>query len=95
MRVVEEPPSAEVPSEPAREPGPVSPIGMVTVPPWQEGLEAAALPRSYQDLLEVAANAGRPQRPPPAAAGLAGRGARGLFSLSSREGAGETPEPGR
>jgi hypothetical protein len=48
-----------VPGEPAREPGPVSPIGMVTVPPWQEGLEAAALPRSYQDLLEIAANAWR------------------------------------
>jgi hypothetical protein len=32
------------------------------VPPWREGLEASALPRAYQDLLEVAADAGRPLR---------------------------------
>jgi hypothetical protein len=45
----------------------------VTVPPWQEGSEAAVLPRSYQDLLEVAADAGRPLRAAEfaAAAGLA------------------------
>ena len=34
----------------------------VAVPPWQEGAEASVLPRSYQDLLEVAADAGRPLR---------------------------------
>lgn len=34
MRVLEEPASAEVPGEPAGEPRPVSPTGMVTVPPW-------------------------------------------------------------
>jgi hypothetical protein len=34
----------------------------VTVPPWQEGSEASVLPQSYQDLLEVAADAGRPLR---------------------------------
>jgi hypothetical protein len=32
----------------------------VTVPPWQEGLSASVLPQSYRDLLEVAADAGRP-----------------------------------
>ena len=30
--------------------------------PWQEGAEASVLPRAYQDLLEVAADAGRPLR---------------------------------
>jgi hypothetical protein len=34
----------------------------VAVPPWQEGTQAAVLPRAYQDLLEVAADAGRPMR---------------------------------
>ena len=50
-----------------------SPAGAVTVPPWQEGAEASVLPRSYQDLLEVAADAGRPLRAGEfaAAAGLA------------------------
>ena len=45
----------------------------MTVPPWQEGSEASVLPRSYQDVLEVAADAGRPLRAAEfaAAAGLA------------------------
>jgi hypothetical protein len=34
----------------------------VTVLPWQEGADASVLPRAYQDLLEVAADAGRPLR---------------------------------
>jgi hypothetical protein len=34
----------------------------VTVPPWQEGSEASVLPQSYQDLVEVAEDAGRPLR---------------------------------
>ena len=34
----------------------------MAVPPWREGTEAAVLPRAYQDLLEVAADAGRPMR---------------------------------
>ncbi|MGH7734434.1 MAG: hypothetical protein ACREOE_12215, partial [Gemmatimonadales bacterium] len=34
----------------------------VTVPPWQEGTEASVLPRAYRDLMEVAADAGRPLR---------------------------------
>jgi hypothetical protein len=34
----------------------------VTVSPWQEGAEASVLPRAYQDLLEVAEDAGRPLR---------------------------------
>jgi hypothetical protein len=65
-RVLEEPaaaePSAGVPGKPAGEPRPASPIGAVTVPPWQEGTEASVLPRAYQDLLEVAEDAGRPLR---------------------------------
>ena len=73
-RVLEEPAAAEPPAgqdgRPAGKPGPASPIGAVTVPPWQEGAEASVLPRSYQDLLEVAADAGRPLR----AARVRGRG---------------------
>jgi hypothetical protein len=59
MRVLEEPAAAE---PPAGEPGPASPVGAVTVPPWQEGADVSVLPRSYQDLLEVAADADRPLR---------------------------------
>jgi hypothetical protein len=67
MRVLEEPAAAAEPpaghsGKPAGEPGPASPIGAVTVPPWQEGADASVLPRSYQDLVEVAADAGRPLR---------------------------------
>jgi hypothetical protein len=61
-RVLAEPAGTELPGDPAKEAGPVSPIGLVTVPPWQEGDDASVLPRSYQDLLEVAADAGRPLR---------------------------------
>ena len=65
-RVLEGPaaaePSAGPVGEPAGEPRPSSPIGAVTVPPWREGMEASVLPRAYQDLLEVAADAGRPLR---------------------------------
>jgi hypothetical protein len=46
----------------ADKPWPASPIGAVTVLPWQEGAEASLLPQAYQDLLEVAADAGRPLR---------------------------------
>jgi hypothetical protein len=60
MRVLEEPASAELPGEPAKEPRPDSPIGLVTVPPREEGADASVLPQSYQDLLEVVADAGRP-----------------------------------
>ena len=34
----------------------------MTVLPWREGLEASVLPRAYQDLLEVASDAGCPLR---------------------------------
>jgi hypothetical protein len=61
-RVLEGPAAAEPAAGLAGKPGPASPIGAVTVPPWQEGSEASVLPRSYQDLLEVAADAGRPLR---------------------------------
>lgn len=59
-RVLEEPAAAEPAAEP--ELRPASPIGAVTVPPWQDGSEASVLPQSYRDLLEVAADAGRPLR---------------------------------
>jgi hypothetical protein len=65
-RVLEEPAVAGLPAGQdgglAGEPGQGSPIGLVTVPPWHEGAEEPVLPRSYQDLLEVAADAGRPLR---------------------------------
>jgi hypothetical protein len=64
-RVLSEPAAAEPagPSGvPVGEPRPASPIGAVTVPPWREGADASVLPRAYQDLLEVAADAGRPLR---------------------------------
>ena|SRR6185437_1047281 len=76
-RVLEEPAAAEPPAGPAGKPAagpwPASPIGAVTVPPWREGTWASVLPQSYQDLLEVAADAGRPLRAAEfaAAAGLA------------------------
>jgi len=76
-RVLEGPVVAGPPAgpggEPAGEPRPGSPIGAVTVPPWREAVEASVLPRAYQDLLEVAAGAGRPLRAGEfaAAAGLA------------------------
>src|SRR5258708_39578605 len=34
----------------------------MTVPPWRRGLTQSVLPTSYQDLLEVLADAGRPLR---------------------------------
>ena len=34
----------------------------MTVPPRQDGADASVLPRAYRDLLEVAADAGRPLR---------------------------------
>ncbi|HEY6787678.1 MAG TPA: hypothetical protein VI365_10235 [Trebonia sp.] len=64
-RVLEEPPAADpVPQDggPGRQPRPGSPIGAVAVPPWREGTEPSVLPRAYQDLLEVAGDAGRPLR---------------------------------
>jgi hypothetical protein len=62
-RVLEEPATAEsLAGGDEGEPRPASPIGAVTVPPWQEGAVASVLPQSYQDLLEVAADAGRPLR---------------------------------
>jgi hypothetical protein len=39
-----------------------SPVGVVTVPPWRPGVAQSVLPVSYQDLLEVLADAGRPMR---------------------------------
>ncbi|MGH3196885.1 MAG: hypothetical protein ACRDPY_44305 [Streptosporangiaceae bacterium] len=65
-RVLEEPPAVDPARQdggpPGGKPGPASPIGAVTVPPWQEGTEASVLPRAYRDLMEVAADAGRPLR---------------------------------
>ena len=61
-RVLAEPAVAEPPAGPEGEPGPASPIGAVTVTPWREGADASVLPRAYRDLLEIAADAGRPLR---------------------------------
>ena len=66
IRVLEEPAAAEPPAgqdgEPAAASRPASPIGAVAVPPRQDAPDASVLPRAYQDLLEVAADAGRPLR---------------------------------
>ncbi|MBG0814647.1 hypothetical protein HS045_10605 [Planomonospora sp. ID82291] len=35
-----------------------SPIGVVTVPRWRPGMNSSVLPRAYQDVLEVLADAG-------------------------------------
>ena len=64
-RVLEEPPAADLARQeggPGGKPGHAPRIGAVTVPPWQEGSDASVLPRAHQDLLEVAADAGRPLR---------------------------------
>ena len=65
-RVLGEPPAADTAGQdggPGAGPGHVpGRIGTVAVPSWQEGTEAAVLPRAYQDLLEVAEDAGRPLR---------------------------------
>lgn len=64
-RVLEEPSVADTAQQEdgsGGNPGPASPIGAVTVPPWQEGAGASVLPRAYRDLLEVAEDAGRPLR---------------------------------
>jgi hypothetical protein len=49
----------EVPASP----GAGRPVtGVLAVPPWRPGLGADVLPQDYRDLLEVAGDAGRPQR---------------------------------
>ena len=42
--------------------GPAPGPGVLAVPLWRAGLDASVLPRDYRDLLEVAGDAGRPQR---------------------------------
>ncbi|XES00425.1 hypothetical protein HEP87_11240 [Streptomyces sp. S1D4-11] len=44
------------------ESAPASPIGVLTVPLWRPGVAVAVLPRAYQDLVEVLADAGHPLR---------------------------------
>lgn len=98
IRVLEEPSVAKSPAAEEDPPaggqngsrlmgrsGPVSRIGAVTVPPWQEGSDASVLPRLHRDLLEVAADAGRPLRAAQfaAAAGLDTRKAK-VEGLRSR-----------
>jgi hypothetical protein len=64
-RVLEEPPAADAARQDGGsggKPGRAPRIGAVAVPPWREGAEASVLPQSYQDLMEVAADAGRPLR---------------------------------
>lgn len=41
---------------------PASPIGVLTVPPWRPGIAVSVLPRAYQDIVEVLADAGHPLR---------------------------------
>jgi hypothetical protein len=43
-------------------PRPAAPVGALLVPQWHGDAVASALPQPYQDLLEVAADAGRPLR---------------------------------
>jgi hypothetical protein len=65
MRVLEGPPAEDAAQQDGGsggKPGAASPIGVVAVPPWREGAEASVLPQAYQDLVEVAADAGRPLR---------------------------------
>jgi hypothetical protein len=57
--VLEDPAAGQQAGGPAGEARAAPPTGAVTVPPWQEGAEASVLPQSYQDLLEMAASAGR------------------------------------
>jgi hypothetical protein len=58
-RVLEEPPAADAGRQDGGLPGTASPIGAVTVPPWQEGTEPSVLPRAYQDLLPRAGGSPR------------------------------------
>ena len=50
----------EVPASPGAGHLPVT--GVLAVPSWRPGLGADVLPQDYRDLLEVAGDAGRPQR---------------------------------
>ena len=64
-QILGEPPAADaagLDGGSERKPRPAPPIGAVTVPPWEEGTDPLVLPRSYQDLLEAAEDAGRPLR---------------------------------
>ena len=94
-RVMEEPAAADPPARqngrPTGKTRPVSRVGAVTVPPWQEGSEASVLPRAHQDLLEVAADAGRPLR----AVRVRGRGRAGHEEGEGRGPAVEAEAAGR
>jgi hypothetical protein len=58
-----EAPAAVMPDRaPPSRSGHLSAVGVVAVPPWQEGLEVSVLPEAYRDLVEVAEDAGRPLR---------------------------------
>jgi hypothetical protein len=72
-RVLEGPVVPVPGGDPAAVPRPAAPVGALLVPQWHEDAVASALPQPYQDLLEVAADAGRPLRAPEfcAATGLA------------------------
>ncbi|MGH3253207.1 MAG: hypothetical protein ACRDOI_44290, partial [Trebonia sp.] len=63
-RMLEEPAVADADGLPGVPEGPPAAlrVGAMIVPPWREGAEASVLPRAYQDLLEVAADAERPLR---------------------------------
>lgn len=55
-------PAGEVPQVRPAGSGRPPVTGVVTVPPWQPGLDVSVLPRDYRDLVEVAQDAGRPVR---------------------------------
>lgn len=61
-RVLEGPVVPVPGGDPAAVPRPAAPVGALVVPQWHEDAVASALPQPYQDLLEVAADAGRPLR---------------------------------
>ncbi|MEU2992711.1 hypothetical protein ACPCAJ_32495 [Streptomyces griseoincarnatus] len=62
--------------------GPVSPIGVTTVPQWEAGMETSVLPSSYQDIMEVLRAAGRPMRSKPVAVAIGwGEGASKVESI--------------
>ncbi|WP_189317154.1 hypothetical protein [Streptomyces brasiliensis] len=68
-----------------REVGSVSPIGVVTVPQWEPGMEMAVLPEGYRDILEVLQAAGRPMRSKPVSVAIGwGEGASKVESVRAK-----------
>jgi hypothetical protein len=70
---VADPPAGQQAGGFAGEPRQASPAGAVTVPPWQDGAEASALPRAYQG----PAGSGGRRGAPAAGGGVRGRSGAG------------------